>query len=175
MENASKALLMAGGVLIAIITIALLVNTFSTVNKFQMSQLSQKEQEELIAFNEQYTKYLNQYVYGTEVITVINKSLNNKDYKIATIIEFINEEYTYTTYEYKNGKRVSKTNTVRAGKELKITNEDDNIAYDVINNPAKESDSLKNRAFKCTKIEYDNSNGRVKSITFEEKKWGHLY
>ena len=30
-------------------------------------------------------------------------------------------------------------------------------------------------AFKCTSIGYDNSNGRVNSITFEEKKWGDLY
>ena len=77
MENASKALLIAGGVLIAIVTISLLVTSFSTINKFQMSQLSAQEQERLIAFNEQYTKYAGQYVYGTEVLTLENKYAND--------------------------------------------------------------------------------------------------
>lgn len=82
MENASKALLIAGGVLIALITIGLLVRSFSTISDFQMSKLSQEEQEELIAFNEQYTKYANQYVYGTEVRSLINKYDNDKLVKV---------------------------------------------------------------------------------------------
>jgi len=77
MENASKALLMAGGVLIAIITIALLVRSFNTISIFQQAKLSEEEQAQLVAFNEQYTKYLNQYVYGTEVRTLINKYEND--------------------------------------------------------------------------------------------------
>ena len=74
MENASKALLMAGGILIAMLIIAVLVRSFTTVSIFQKAKLSEEEQAELVAFNEQYTKYLGQYVYGTEVITVINKA-----------------------------------------------------------------------------------------------------
>lgn len=107
MENASKALLMAGGVLIAIIIIGALVSSLTTVSDFQMSQLSQEEQEKLIAFNEQYTKYVGQYVYGTEVITVINKSLNNTEYPITVIMKFagsytykVKEKYNTTTKTY---------------------------------------------------------------------------
>lgn len=99
MENASKALLMAGGVLIAIVTIAFLVKSLSTVQQFQMSQLSEEEQEQLTAFNEQYTKYVGQYVYGTEVITVINKSLNSTEYHITTKIKF-ESDYKYKIKEY---------------------------------------------------------------------------
>ena len=108
MENASKALLMAGGVLIAIITIALLVRSFGTISMFQKVKLSEEEQAQLIAFNEQYTKYLGQYMYGTEVITVINKSLNNKSHAITVSIKF-NGQYTYNGYtaveKYRNGKK----------------------------------------------------------------------
>lgn len=77
MENASKALLMAGGVLISIIIISLLLKSFTGIKTFQMSQLSEEEQEKLITFNEQYTKYINQYVYGTEVRSLINKYKND--------------------------------------------------------------------------------------------------
>ena len=41
-------------------------------------------------------------------------------------------------------------------------------------NKLEESDNLKTMAFKCTDIGYD-SNGRVNSIKFEEKKWGDLW
>ena len=100
MENASNALLMAGGILIAIIIIGLLVSMFSNASEFQMSQLSQKEQEELIAFNEQYTKYLNQYVYGTEVLTLQNKY--NNDGEVNVILTHDSEQPTATDnrYEY---------------------------------------------------------------------------
>ena len=79
MENASRALIMIGSILIAILILALLVKSVTGIGKFKMSQLTQEAQEQLTAFNEQYTKYLGQYVYGTEVISVINKSLNNRD------------------------------------------------------------------------------------------------
>lgn len=73
MENASKALLMAGSVLVALIIIALLVKSYGSISTFQKMQLSEEEQAQLIAFNEQYTKYLGQYVYGIEVRSLMNK------------------------------------------------------------------------------------------------------
>ena len=82
MENASKALLMAGGILIAIIIIALLAHTFNNLSIFQKTKLTEEEQEQLIAFNEQYTKYVGQYVYGTDVLTIMNKSDDNKLVKV---------------------------------------------------------------------------------------------
>lgn len=174
MENASKALLMVGGVLIAIIIIAVLVRSYSSISMFQKAQLSEEEQAQLIAFNEQYTKYLGQYVYGTEVITVINKTLNNKSHKITTIIKF-NGGYSYTRKEWNRfqKKYEDKTILIKPGKELNITNDSDEYILDVINNPSKTDDSLMRRAFKCTEIGYD-SYGRVNSIKFEEKQWGNL-
>ena len=120
MENASKALLMAGGVLIAIIMIGLLAKTFGAVNLFQKSQLSEEEQAQLVAFNEQYTKYLGQYVYGTEVRTLKNK--------------------------YDDDGKV-------------------NVIYDVEPPTGVGQDTM---YYKCTEITYDNSTGRVNSITFQQ-------
>lgn len=177
MENASKALLMAGGVLIAIITIALLVRSFNTISIFQKAKLSEEAQAQLVAFNEQYTKYLNQYVYGTEVITVINKSLNNKSHEIAVSIKF-NGQYTYKGYEeyMVNGhKRWKEADiTIGAGRTITIENDeiqDENMISFI--NSLDETD-LKTMAFKCTSVSF-NSNGRVNGIKFEEKKWGDLY
>ena len=76
MENASKALLMAGGILIAVLILVVLIRTWGNVVVFQQSQLTEEEQAEIIKYNQQYTKYVNQYVYGTEIITLINKAAN---------------------------------------------------------------------------------------------------
>ena len=177
MENASKALLMAGGVLIAILIIALLVRSFTTVSTFQKARLSEEEQAQLIEFNEQYTKYLGQYVYGTEVITVINKSLNNTSHEITVRIKF-NGEYSYRGYKevWKNGvKRWEKANvTIGAGRTVTIENDEvqDENMKDFISSLG--DTDLNSMAFKCTNIGYD-SYGRVNSIKFEEKKWGDLY
>ena len=85
MENASRALLMAGGVLIAILIIALLVRSFTGISSFQKAKLSEEEQEKIVKFNEQYIKYLGQYVYGTEVLTLLNK--HEKDKKVLVNVE----------------------------------------------------------------------------------------
>ena len=96
MENASKALLMAGGILIAILIIALLVRSFTSVSIFQKAKLTEEEQQQLLAFNEQYTKYLNQYVYGTEVLSLINKYSENG---IAVYVNGVKKESgTYEEY-----------------------------------------------------------------------------
>lgn len=125
MENASKALIMASGILLAIVLIAAFINSLSTVNSLQMSQYSEEEQEELIAFNEQYTKYVGQYVYGTEVITIINKTLDSENYPITTKINF-NNDYTYGIKKYDaNSKSYKIENvTINHGTSFNITNDD---------------------------------------------------
>ena len=99
MENASKALLMAGGVLIAILIIVLLVNSFTSIKSFQQADLSEKEQRKIVKFNEQYIKYLGQYVYGTEVLTLQNKY--NNDGKVNVNVE--GESPTLTDSKYQEG------------------------------------------------------------------------
>ena len=121
MENASKALLMAGGILIAILIIALLVRTATTVSAFQKARLTEEEQEQLVAFNEQYTKYLNQYVYGTDVATLRNK------YYDDGLVKVLPEGLDLPT----------------------------GIGQDT-------------QYYKCIAIGYDNSTGKVNSITFQK-------
>ena len=62
MENASKALLMAAGILIAIILISLLVAMYKGVSLFQRQQVSQEDAARIEEFNSFYTKYSGRYV-----------------------------------------------------------------------------------------------------------------
>ena len=98
MENASKALLIAGSILIAILLIAILVKSFTSISSFQKAQLSEEEQAQLIAFNEQYTKYLGQYVYGTEVRSLKNKYENDGKVDVIYDVEPPKEIGQDTTY-----------------------------------------------------------------------------
>lgn len=107
MENATKALLMAGGVLIAIIIITLLVKTYGNIGAFQRQKLSLEEVEKIEQFNKDYTKYDGQYVYGTEVITVINRATNEKNngINIDIFVDGIlvgNDYITTATEDFRN-------------------------------------------------------------------------
>lgn len=81
MENASKALLIAGGVLIAIIIITMFIMMFSRISSIQKEQQEQTRIEQLAAFNAEFEAYNKKAMYGTDVITLINKvAENNKIY-----------------------------------------------------------------------------------------------
>ena len=178
MENATKALLIAGGVLLAIIIISLLVRTYGNISLFQRQQVSAEEAERIESYNKEYTKYLNQYVYGTEVITAINKTVNNNtktNDNIEIKIYFTQEEYKYYRRYYVNGQLKGKWYTIKAGSTLNLKNDEDKYNFINIKNDDGTTNSnieqLKNRAFKCTKIEFNNTSGRVNYIEFVEQNY----
>ena len=120
MENASQALVIAGGILIAIIIIALLVSMYSNISMFQKSRLTEEEKAQLSAFNEQYARYLGQYVYGTEVISLQNKY--DDDGQVAVKLEdgSENPQKSENHYQY-NSQNNSYSNETRYYKCTGIT------------------------------------------------------
>ena len=93
MENASKALLIAGGVLIAIIIITMFIMMFNRLSSIQKEQEEQTKIEQLAAFNAEYEAFNKKVMYGVDVITLINKVAdnnkkysNNMDYKITVLL-----------------------------------------------------------------------------------------
>ena len=96
MENASKALIMAGSVLIALIVISLLVMFYNNIRNLQKTELSVEQQEKAGEFNKQYEVYQRD-IYGSELLSLVNKI---NDYNK---IEAENEGYTkieiYVTFE----------------------------------------------------------------------------
>ena len=77
MENASKALLMAGGVLIAILIISVLVMTFQKTGNVSKSYDKSVSQEEITKFNVNFTKYLGQDLTIHQAITITNFAQSN--------------------------------------------------------------------------------------------------
>ena len=76
MENASKALLMAAGVLLSLIVIGSLLLLANNLTTYQESADAQTESQQIAEFNSQYTYYNRSDVRGNEIISLTNKILD---------------------------------------------------------------------------------------------------
>ena len=74
MENASKALLIASGILFAMLVLTMMVYMSGRITEMGEAQESKKAAEQLAAYNAEYEAYNKKLMYGTDVITVINKA-----------------------------------------------------------------------------------------------------
>lgn len=72
MENAAKALLMAGGILIGVLILALMVTLFESSRNLSDSYETTKKQEAIQQFNTNFTKYLGQDITIHDVLTIYN-------------------------------------------------------------------------------------------------------
>lgn len=77
MENASKALLMAGGVLIGILILALMVTLFASAKSLSNGYETTKQSETIQQFNVNFTKYVGKDLTIHQVVTICNFALEN--------------------------------------------------------------------------------------------------
>lgn len=73
MENASKALIMAGSVLIALLVVGALVLMFSNLTSYQNSNEKATKDEQITKFNQEYSTYNRKDVRGNELYSLINR------------------------------------------------------------------------------------------------------
>lgn len=87
MENASQALLIAGGILIAILVISLFPMLFNNLATIKNAEEDVKEAKKLSEWNTSWEVYNKDYLYGTDVITVINKALETDRYTVEVVVD----------------------------------------------------------------------------------------
>lgn len=73
MENASKALIIAGSVLIALMIIGALVLMFSNLTSYQETNTQNTREAQITEFNNQYTTYARNNVRGSDLYSLLNK------------------------------------------------------------------------------------------------------
>ena len=156
MENASKALLMAGSVLISLIVISLLVMSFTSLKNLQQEKENIKHIDQAEEFNRQYEAYARE-VYGSEILSLVNKiddynktEAENEGYTRIEISVNFKNDFNYSTY-FKKGVYDS----------TKLLNE---IAK-VGTNKAIITE-LKGRKFKFESFEYDKNTGRIIKMSY---------
>lgn len=139
MENASKALLMAGGILIALLVIGALVLMFNQIGAYGKSQEEMKKNSQLAEFNLDFERYMDDKgIDGTDIISLINKVIdyNNKakkggiensvDYSIKMSITVSGLDAFNSKYGYNgsNSDKLFKKDTYIIGNDYnKLNNE----------------------------------------------------
>ena len=93
MENASKALIIAGEVLISIIIISALVLMFNNLTSYQKVKEQNEQENEVIQFNARYEAYNREDVRGNELYSLINRVVDYNERKTTQGTE--GQEFAY--------------------------------------------------------------------------------
>ena len=196
MENASKALIIAGGILLALMTLSLVVYMSTYTSRMVDAQDQKKAEEELAAFNTEFEAYNKRVMYGTDIITVCNKAIDyNKTATEKIDIELtISSDYKRTTEtikQYSTGRESTKVkddtgHSLAAGTYSILSNDNlisffNQSATDTLGAPVERGSytetvnvysaltTFKRSTFSCSGVEY-NENGRISKMTFAEVK-----
>lgn len=193
MENASYALRIAGGVLIAIMVVSLMVFGFSRVRDYKKQEAISKKDAQIAEFNKEFESYNKKIVRGYELVSLANyindmntRYSTDEGYtKITATIKMNgdgqltgigedgkatvdqsykkskNKTYDLTTYVYNVFERFSNKNGDDYQAMLKAYSE----FPKELSNVQKE---FKELYFKCSGTTYDEQNGRVCKMEFQQ-------
>lgn len=81
MENASKALIIAGSLLISLVIAGALVLMFSNLSAYQDTNTQTTREAQIQAFNQDFLTYNRKNVRGNEILTLINKVVDYNERK----------------------------------------------------------------------------------------------
>lgn len=184
MENATNALLIAGAVLISVIILAALFLAFTQLQEYPKQQAEMERIAQIERFNREYLSYQKSRMYGTDVITVINKAIsNNKKYEDYDSVYDINviftlkSDITATATIYKpsldeNGKRDGKMDiTVEdkdfcEGYKLGVIFEK-NTQFNLLSEPDKTKDRMND------KIQELLAYGNQETVKISTDEWNY--
>lgn len=76
MENASLAVRMAGGVLIALLIVSFFVAIMVVINDNQQKQQDEEDLRQVALFNESYSSFENRIITGYQMLSLINKAID---------------------------------------------------------------------------------------------------
>ena len=89
MENASKALLMAGGILIAMLVIGALLLMYNQIGDYEKGKTGSEQLSQINDFNKELLGFTYSSIRGTDIISVTNKAINfNKKSGIVNSINY---------------------------------------------------------------------------------------
>lgn len=152
MENASKALIMAGGVLIGVLILSLMVYLFLSFGANSKEIYDRIEDNQLLQFNANFNVY-----EGREDLTI------HQVVSVASLAKENNEKYPnradHQVQVILNNMGVDSSNDFQNTDISKMQELVD--LYTTVDNTGEI-----NKTFTCTKVEY-NDIGRVSSITFK--------
>ena len=142
MENITKALIITGGILLAVMILSLVVTFWSQMSGYYAEQHQSKITEQNAEFNSKFENYNGQTIRGNELISVMNKVVNynnsvvgnegNYD-KIIMSIDF--KGYQNTAFKFSQAD-VNRFNNIINGNKLSNSKSSDANLEKITNLPA---------------------------------------
>ena len=81
MENASKALIIAGSLLISLVIAGALVLMFTNLSTYQDSNIQTSRESQIQLFNQDFLSYNRKNIRGNDILTLINKVVDYNERK----------------------------------------------------------------------------------------------
>ena len=113
MENAAKALLIAGGVLISLLVITFLIYMLGHVRTIRNAEAEKVEVEKLQKFNQEYEAYNRTVMFGADVLSLVHKMKDNNvsgNYKMNCTVKIDEKTYSLSDEELETKLSENKTN-----------------------------------------------------------------
>lgn len=155
MENASKALIMAAGILIGLLVAGLFAYEMMIVSETGRVRQEQIDHENILEFNAQFEKYANKPLTAQEIATIFNYvtewNKNNETYSI--IMDFQN--YVGNGLDKLRNIYLNPNSTVKVEEFLKDSWKADNL-----------SENNRIYTIKITEDSYEKVEGKIIKITF---------
>ena len=151
MENATKALIIAGGMLIAMLIVGLLTWGYTQLRSLQQRNVEEEERQQIVDFNERFEAYNKKVVRGYQMISLANLVYD-----------------TNTRFAEDDG--YENVTIIVNGLSSEDAEEEDLVNYiqtyyDTMT--SNEKNALKQLYFECKGVEYDSRNSRVVKMTFD--------
>ncbi len=157
MENASKALIMAGGVLIGVLLLTLIVYLFTTFGATSAQINSQNVAKQIAQFNSKFTSYENKEgLTMYDIVTVAGYAKENNEYYDCDNNSYNKNNYYIYVY-------IGNSNNESNGIQKKDSEELQKLITDEQNLITENNGALP--IYKCRIKDY-HTNGRVKTIIF---------
>ena len=166
MENASRALLIAAGMIIGVLIITVAITLFSIFGNTSKEMANKLEESKIIEFNNNFYKYYGEGITITvhDIITITNFARkNNKEMGLEDITSYSNSS-EYIQIDVKNDKNLE-TNFEKKTEDYYKTFIKNNLFKK--DNLGNETESIK--YYKCTNIITNANTGKVIYIRVEEK------
>lgn len=168
MENASKALIIAGGMLLAMMIVGLLTWGYGSIRNYEKAKEETERLKEIVEYNKTFESYNKANVRGYQMISLANLANDTNTryaedgYKTVNILVKMSENSV-----------LPKATQAEKAEENKYREYYDMIKYvgniyDNLN--TNEKNEFKLLYFECEEVEYDKQNGRIVTMKFKQVK-----
>ena len=130
MENASKALIMAAAVLIALMITGALLLMFNNLSNYQETDTQNTRESQIVEFNNQFETYDRNNVRGNELISLTNRIIDYNERKTSDISD---EKYEKMVIEIKGIKPENFLYEQNNSILIKTSYNQDNIKSELLN------------------------------------------